>query len=64
MATTQLVGGPLHGETVAVCRNTETIELDLGDGTFASYRLNAGGAWSYSGIRSDLNHARSCPQPV
>ena len=48
----RLVGGPLHGEIFAVGRTIDIIEAHLGDGTLALYRLNAGGAWSYSGMRS------------
>jgi hypothetical protein len=40
----------LHGETIAVSRATELIELDLGDGSFATYRITVSGGFSYEGI--------------
>ena len=51
----RLIGGPLHDETVTVGKATLAIELDLGDGTLASYRLNVGGNFSYDGIRPVSN---------
>ena len=47
----QLVGGPLDGETVKVSKFTQTIELELGNGTVAEYRLSASGISLYDGIR-------------
>lgn len=55
MVLARLIGGPLHDETVTVGKATLAIELDLGDGTLASYRLNVGGFFSYDGIRPASN---------
>jgi hypothetical protein len=51
----RLIGGPLDGETVKVSKTTRTIELELGDGTVASYRLCASGKSLYDGIRPATN---------
>lgn len=47
----RLKGGPLDGETVKVSKATQTIEVELGNGTVASYRLSASGTSVYDGIR-------------
>lgn len=47
----RLKGGPLDGETVKVSKATQTIEVELGNGTVASYRLSASGSSLYEGIR-------------
>lgn len=51
----RLIGGPLDGETVKVSKATQTIELELGNGTVASYRLSASGGSLYDGIRPAAN---------
>jgi hypothetical protein len=51
----RLIGGPLDGETVKVSKATQTIELELGNGTVAAYRLSASGIWLYDGIRPAAN---------
>ena len=55
MVLARLIGGPLHDEALTVGKATLLIELDLGDGTLASYRLNVGGFFSYDGIRPASN---------
>lgn len=54
LATAQLVGGPLHGETLRVPARIGVIDLHLGDGTYASYVLSAGGRWQYGGIKPPI----------
>lgn len=51
----RLKGGPLDGETVKVSKATQTIEVELGNGTVASYRLTANGSSLYDGIRPAAN---------
>jgi len=48
---TRLIGGPLDGEVVTVGKTTEAVELDLGDGTRATYRLKVDGGFFYDGVR-------------
>jgi hypothetical protein len=47
----RLHGGPLDGETVKVSKATQAIEVELGNGMIASYRLTANGSSLYDGIR-------------
>jgi hypothetical protein len=51
----RLNGGPLDGETVKVSKATQTIEVELGNGMVASYRLSASGSSLYDGIRPAPN---------
>lgn len=51
----RLNGGPLDGEIVKVSKATQTIEVELGNGTIASYRLSASGSSLYDGIRPAPN---------
>ncbi len=51
MSLVQLIGGPLHGETVKIGATTRLIEVDLGDGTFASYSPSTEGYWHYDGVK-------------
>ncbi len=59
LTTAQLVGGPLHGETVPVPARIGLIDLHLGDGTYASYLLTPSGRWQYTGIKPSTAAARS-----
>ena len=62
MLLAELIGGPAHGETVEISSSTQVIDVDLGDGTFASYSVSAAGYWRYSspkrvGERADRSAA-------
>jgi hypothetical protein len=51
MRLAELVGGPLHGETVQITATVRDIDVDLGDGTFATYSRCAAGYWQYKGAK-------------
>jgi hypothetical protein len=51
MPFAELIDGPLHGQAIEVAASTKLIEVDLGNGAFASYSKNAAGHWQYGGAR-------------
>jgi hypothetical protein len=51
MTVAKLIGGPAHGEIVAISSGTQVIEVDLGERGVASYSANHDGCWRFDAIK-------------